>query len=153
MRRAIEVREAANWTEAETVSQVTLAFDDRHRRRIKLSDDTGEEFLLDLDEAVRLSEGDGLVLDTGGIIAVRAANEDVLDISCETAADAARIAWHIGNRHTPMQVLATGILRITYDHVLKAMIEGLGAECRRRSSPFTPEPGAYTELSGHGHAH
>ncbi|MFP6735062.1 MAG: urease accessory protein UreE, partial [Rhodospirillales bacterium] len=97
----------------------------------------------------RLEDGDGLVLESGRSIAVRAAAEDVLDISSASAAETARIAWHIGNRHTPVQVLADGGLRIAYDHVLEAMISGLGGRCDRVQAPFAPEPGAYAD---HGHA-
>lgn len=153
MRRVTGVKPAGEWR-AGGAATVTLAFDDRHRRRIKLTDDAGAEFLLDLAEAVRLEDGDGLVLDTGGIIAVCAAEEDVLDITCDNASEIARVAWHIGNRHTPVQVLPDGGLRIAYDHVLEAMIQGLGAACERRQAPFSPEPGAYAangETSGHGH--
>jgi urease accessory protein len=150
MRRVTAIKPAGDWRLGDAAALVTLAFDDRHRRRIKLTDDTGDDFLLDLAEATRLEDGDGLVLDAGGIIAVRAAAEDVLDITCTGAAEAARIAWHIGNRHTPVQVLADGTLRIAYDHVLEAMIIGLGASCERRKAPFAPEPGAYSE-GGHGH--
>lgn len=152
MRRVTAVKRAGEWRGEEASVAVTLAFDDRHRRRIKLTDDDGGDFLLDLAEATRLEDGDGLVLEAGGIIAVTAADEDVLDINCANATEAARIAWHIGNRHTPIQVLAGGGLRIAFDHVLEAMIAGLGATCERNRAPFAPEPGAYAE-SGHGHDH
>ena len=150
MRRVTAVKPAGQWGGEEASAVVTLAFDDRHRRRIKLTDDDGDDFLLDLAEATRLEAGDGLVLESGSIIAVAAADEDVLDIICADAAEAARIAWHIGNRHTPVQVLADGGLRITYDNVLEAMIAGLGGRCERNRAPFAPEPGAYAE-SGHDH--
>ncbi|MEE2760934.1 MAG: urease accessory protein UreE [Pseudomonadota bacterium] len=150
MRRVTTVRTAGEWQDAEASATVTLAFDDRYRRRIKFTDDTGEDFLLDLKEATRLEDGDGLVLEAGGIIAVRAATEDVLDITCTGPAEAARIAWHIGNRHTPIQVVEDGGLRIAYDHVLEAMITGLGGYCRRTRAPFAPEPGAYAETN-HDH--
>ena len=115
-----------------------------------MATDDGDEFLLDLAEARRLNDGDGLQLDDGTIILVKAAAEDVLDISCATSAETARIAWHIGNRHTPVQVLADGVLRIAYDHVLEHMVIGLGATAARRQAPFSPEPGAYAE-SAHDH--
>ncbi|MBT4116001.1 MAG: Urease accessory protein UreE [Rhodospirillaceae bacterium] len=150
MRRVTAVKQASEWRGEEASASVTLAFDDRHRRRIKLTDDDGGDFLLDLAEAARLEDGDGLVLESGSIIAVAAADEDVLDITCANAAEAARIAWHIGNRHTPVQVLADGGLRIAYDHVLEAMIKGLGGRPERNRAAFAPEPGAYAE-SGHEH--
>jgi urease accessory protein len=149
IRRVTAVKPAGAWPAGDAAAAVTLAFDDRYRRRIKLTDDDGDDFLLDLAEATRLEDGDGLVLESGRIIAVRAAAEDVLDISSASAAETARIAWHIGNRHTPVQVLADGGLRIAYDHVLEAMISGLGGRCDRVQAPFAPEPGAYAD---HGHA-
>ncbi len=150
MRRATSTLHAEHWALDEVLSTVTLAYEDRHRRRIKMTDDDGEAFLLDLAEAEQLEEGDALVLEEGGVIAVKAADEDVLDIQYETTAEAARIAWHIGNRHTPVQVLKDGGLRIIYDHVLQHMVEGLGATAARKSAPFSPEQGAY---SGGGHSH
>ena len=124
--------------------------DDRHRRRIRLVDDGGEPFMLDLPQATQLNHGDGLALETGGMVMVRAAEEDVLEIRCEDAIHTARVAWHIGNRHMPTQVLDELTLRISYDHVLQHMIEGLGAKTERKTEPFAPESGAYSE-GGHGH--
>lgn len=116
-------------------------------------DDGGADFLLDLDEAARLEDGDGLVLDGGGVIEVAAAPERVIDISCASASEAARVAWHLGNRHTPVQILDRGGLRIRDDHVLMGMVKSLGAIAVRRTAPFQPEPGAYAAESGHGHGH
>jgi urease accessory protein len=154
MRRSTNIAPAGSWPAEREVASVTLDFDRRHRRRFRLSDDAGEEFLLDLDRAAQLADGDGLMLEDGGIIRVRAAEEAVLDIACESAAETARLAWHIGNRHTPVQVLADGTLRIRDDHVLAGMIKGLGATVIRRSAPFDPEPGAYADVErGHTHDH
>ena len=148
MRRAVTVKRAGSWTGL-AAGTVTLPFEDRHRRRIRMTDDAGVDFLLDLADAVRLADGDALVLEQGGKIVVRAAMERVADLQCGDPADALRLAWHIGNRHTPVQVLADGGLRIAYDHVLEAMISGLGGRCDRVQAPFAPEPGAYAD---HGHA-
>jgi len=109
---------------------------------MRLDDDAGAPFLLDLPEATALADGDGLALDGGGFIRVRAAPEAVLEVRGRDAAHTARLAWHIGNRHVPLQVLADGALRIRDDHVLAAMLEGLGAALERKSAPFAPEPGA-----------
>jgi len=140
------------------VATVTLALDDRHRRRICLTDDAGEAFLLDLAEAALMGDGDGLKLEGGGFIRVVAADESVADVHGSSPAHTARLAWHIGNRHAPVEVLADGGLRIRDDHVLIAMLEGLGARVVRRRAPFSPEPGAYARNGhangrGHGHEH
>ena len=150
MRRAVEVKTSGTWSAA-AIQSVTLPYDQRHRRRIRMIDDGGDAFLLDLADAVMLSDSDGLILDDGGLIEVRAAAEPVADIQCRDAIMAARIAWHIGNRHTPLQVLGDGALRIADDHVLVAMVAGLGATVTRRDAPFQPEAGAYAK--GHGHSH
>ena len=141
MRRAIAVLPPGSFPP--TGLRITLAAANRHRRRIRMTDDDGDDFLLDLPSAVYLRDGDGLALEDGSIIAVRAALEDVADIHFATPDQAARIAWHVGNRHVPVQVLAEGGLRVGADAVLLAMVESLGAEVMRHSAPFQPEPGAY----------
>lgn len=142
MRRAITVHRSGHWPEDETADIVTLAFLDRHRRRIRLVADSGEPFLLDLARAQRLGDGDGLELTGGGYVWVRAAAERVIEITADTPTDLLRIAWHIGNRHLPVQALE-GKLRIRDDHVIAAMVEGLGGTVARLEAPFDPELGAY----------
>ncbi len=134
------------------VDLVTLAFLDRHRRRIRLVADSGEPFLLDLARAQRLGDGDGLELDDGGYIWVRAAPERVIEITAESPTDLLRIAWHIGNRHLPVQAL-DGRLRIRVDHVVAAMVTGLGGHVRLIEAPFDPELGAYAGDPPHRHDH
>ena len=155
MLRATHIIPAGNWTARDTV---TLAFDDRFRRRLRLVGDHGTEFLLDLAEAAVLRDGDGLKLEDGGLIAVRAADEDLIEI---TGDNLARIAWHIGNRHLPAEIGPRRIL-IRDDHVIVDMLKGLGAQVRRVRAPFNPEGGAYGEHNhdpshphahGHGHDH
>jgi urease accessory protein len=158
MRRATEVLTAGNWPTEEAVSAVTLDYDDRFRRRIRLVDDGGEAFLLDLADATRLGDGDGLRLDCGGIVRVCAAEEEVVDLRCHGLRETARVAWHIGNRHIPIQVLEDGGLRIRADHVIAEMAVRLGAHAEAKRAPFAPEPGAYAagsqgEHGGHGHHH
>lgn len=132
---------------------MTLDYDDRYRRRVRLHDDDGVPFLLDLDDATRLAEGDALVVADGGFIRVCAAAEPVDDVRCGNLSDTARMAWHIGNRHVPVQVLADGVLRIRHDHVIADMARQLGAEVEHKNAPFAPEPGAYAQANGHGHDH
>lgn len=154
MRHAVERVPAGLWPpEAETAT-VTLAHADRHRRRIRMFDDDGTPFLLDLPRAEYLHDGDGLRLEEGGVLRVVAAEEAVADIACADTVHLARVAWHLGNRHLAVQVLDDGRLRIAHDHVIEDMVEGLGASVTRRTAPFQPEGGAYAAgHGGHGHGH
>src|SRR5215217_3088227 len=99
MRRAIAVHTRGHWPDEAAVDSVTLAYLDRHRRRIRLVADSGTPFLLDLPRAQHLTEGDGLELDNGSYMRVHAAAEPVLEIAADSPTDLLRIAWHIGNRH------------------------------------------------------
>ena len=139
-------------------ASVTLEYDDRHRRRIRMIDDEGKPFMLDLEQATYLSDGDLLELEDGSAVIVKAALEEVLEVTCDSVEQTARVAWHVGNRHMPVQVLGGGIMRLRYDHVLEDMITGLGAHCEKKREPFAPEPGAYAKTGhnhsgGHSHAH
>lgn len=152
MRRATSVLPPGSWTINEQTGAVRLGYDDRYRRRITLRNLSGEEFLLDLEKPHLLVDGEGLALEGGGIFAVIAADEAVADIHTHGVAETARIAWHIGNRHIPVQVLEDGQLRIRHDPVLVEMVEGLGAHVHVKNAPFAPEAGAYAMRAvGHGH--
>jgi urease accessory protein len=155
MRRAIAVHTRGHWPEEAAIDRVTLTFVDRHRRRLRLVADSGTPFLLDLARVQHLADGDGLELDNGGYVRVGAAPERVIEIEADTPGDLLRIAWHLGNRHLPMQALE-GRLRIRDDHVIAAMIEGLGGRLARLQAPFDPETGAYAgseQAMSHGHDH
>jgi urease accessory protein len=143
MRRLVRAAPAGSWPAEDALGSLTLGFVDRNRRRIRLATDSGEPVLLDLPQAVALAEGDGVALEDGGWLAVHAAAEDVLEIEALDACHLARLSWHLGNRHLPVEVVSGGRLRITYDNVIEAMLEGLGAHSARRLSPFQPEAGAY----------
>src|SRR5689334_10912417 len=149
MRRAITVHTRGHWPEEAAVDSVTLTFIDRHRRRIRLVADSGTPFLLDLPRAQHLADGDGLELDNGAYLRVGAAPEPVIDIEAASETDLLRIAWHIGNRHLPLQAVE-GKLRIRADHVIASMVEGLGGRVTWLREPFDPEIGAY---AGAGHSH
>jgi urease accessory protein len=142
MQRAFAVHRYGTWPEDRAVGSVTLVYLDRHRRRIRLAADSGETFLLDLPRAHHLADGDGLELDGGGYIRVRAAPEPVLDIGAEDHAGLLRIAWHLGNRHLPVQVTGDG-LRIRADPVIADMVTTLGGRLTRIDAVFDPEAGAY----------
>jgi urease accessory protein len=144
MRRAIEVLPAGHWRDEDAVATVTLAWGDRHRRRLLLYDHAGEPFLLDLHRPAVLADGDGLGLaGGGGVIRVRAAVEELIEAKGASQAETTRLAWHIGNRHAPVQVLESGTLRVLADPVLAAMLRGLGARVESVRAPFSPEAGAY----------
>src|SRR5262245_28438511 len=151
MRRAIAVHRRGHWPEEAALDSVTLAYLDRHRRRIRLVADSGAPFLLDLARVQRLTDGDGLELDNGGYMRVTAAPEPVLEITAADATELLRIAWHLGNRHLPLQVVGDR-LRIRDDHVIAEMVEGLGGHVMRCGAPFDPEIGAYVGAA-HQHQH
>jgi len=150
MRRASEVKTAGTWNAAAAVDCVVLDADERHRRRITLTGEAGTAFLLDLPHATALRDGDGLVLDDGAIVRVAGKPESLVEVAAASAHDLARLAWHIGNRHTDVQVVGDK-LRIRRDHVLEGMLRGLGARLTSIEAPFDPEHGAYTH--GHDHDH
>ena len=148
MIRATQVRKQHRWTEA-PADTVVLDFDDRHRRRMAMTGTRGLEFLLDLENAMALRGGDALVLDDHRLIEVVAAPEPLIEIRGADPQHLVRLAWHLGNRHLPTQIMAKG-LRIRRDHVIEAMVKGLGARVIEIEAPFDPEGGAY---AGGGHAH
>jgi urease accessory protein len=128
---------------------VTLAWDDRHRRRILLTSDQGLKFLLDLHRPARLGQGDGLLLGDGRIIRVVAAPEPVLEIRAGTTS-LTRLAYHLGNRHLELEICAEALV-IRADPVIAEMVRHLGGVVTPVSRPFTPEAGAYDGEAGHGH--
>jgi urease accessory protein len=149
MIRATQVRRSHRWSEP-PADTVVLDVDDRHRRRIAMTGTRGLEFLLDLENAVALRGGDALVLDDGRLVEVVAAPEPLAEIRCNDPEHLVRVAWHLGNRHLPTQITGRG-LRIRRDHVIEAMVKGLGARIVEIEAPFDPEGGAYA-AGGHAHA-
>jgi len=142
MRRAIAVHRRGTWPEEEALDTVTLTFVDRHRRRIRLVAASGQAYLLDLPRAHHLIDGDGLELEGGGYLRVSAAAETLFEITAANRKDLLRIAWHLGNRHLPVQI-AGERLRIRPDHVIAEMVTGLGGRVIELEAPFDPEAGAY----------
>ncbi|MDB5566126.1 MAG: ureE [Tardiphaga sp.] len=154
MIRATDVKGQHHWKEA-AADTVVLDFDDRHRRRMAMTGTRGLEFLLDLENAIALRGGDALVLEDGRLIEVVAAPEPLIEIRGTEPAHLARVAWHLGNRHLPTQIVGKG-LRIRRDHVIEAMVKGLGARVIEIEAPFDPEGGAYAAVHAHepaAHAH
>jgi urease accessory protein len=149
MKRGWAVRRSGFWDAASAVDAVVLDAGDRHRRRIRLTGQRGTDFLLDLDEAVALRDGDGIMLDDGGIVLVTGQAEPLAELTVSTPLALVRLAWHLGNRHTDVQI-AGDRLRIRRDHVLEEMVAGLGARVAAIEAPFDPEPAA---AHGHDHGH
>jgi urease accessory protein len=148
MRRAIAVYRRGDWPEDSTVDTVTLAYLDRHRRLIRLVAASGEAYMLDLPRAHHLVEGDGLDLEGGGYLRVRAAAEPLFEIIAANHADLLRIVWHLGNRHLPV-LIAGQRLRVCADHVIAEMVTGLRGEIVTLEAPFDPETGAYASAAHH----
>ena len=139
---------------------VRLDHDQRTRRRMVFRTEGGAAILLDMPRPVRLHDGDALRLDDGGRVRVEAIAEALIEIAAPSTAALVRIAWHLGNRHLPTQLLDGGDggrLRIRHDHVIAQMVEGLGGACQPVLAPFEPEGGAYAgsgdEHRPHGHGH
>ena len=149
MIRATQVHGQHRWSEP-AADTVVLDFDDRHRRRTAMTGTRGLGFLLDLENAVALRGGDALVLEDGRLIEVVAAPEPLVEIRCKDPQHLVRVAWHLGNRHLPTQIMPNG-LRIRRDHVIEAMVKGLGARLIEIEAPFDPEGGAYA-ADNHAHA-
>jgi urease accessory protein len=153
MLRADTVLAAGHWPQGERRDRITLDYDERHRRRRRYVCEGGLEFLLDLAEATVLRHGDGLRLEGGGYVEVRAASENLIEIRAASAGGLARLAWHLGNRHLPADVTGERIL-IRDDHVIVDMLRGLGAQVKAVQAPFNPEGGAYGQHNhDHGHPH
>jgi urease accessory protein len=140
--RAVVHRRAGEWSEELAAGSLTLGFDDRHRRRLRLVTDQGDEVLLDLPAAIAMEDLDGLQLDDGRWLVVLAAAEPVVDIAHHDPGRLVRLAWHLGNRHVPTEIGSHG-LRIRPDHVIEDMLRGFGATLVKREAAFQPEGGAY----------
>src|SRR5215469_15684229 len=104
-------RRAGQWPAKIAAGAITLDFDARHRRRIRLTADQGEDILLDLPEAVAMADGDGLQLEDGRWLRVRAAAEPVVEVRHRDPKQLVRVAWHLGNRHLPTEI-GNQVLRI-----------------------------------------
>ena len=138
MKRGFAIRRAGLWNPAAAADRVVLDAGDRHRRRIRLKGERGTEFLLDLDEAVALRDGDGIMLDDGGLVLITGQAEPLSEIAAQTPLELVRLAWHLGNRHTDVQIEGDRI-RIRRDHVLEDMAARLGASLTSLDASFDPE--------------
>ena len=150
--RAVSVLAAGAAGATAPYAKAVLAHDERHLRRRAIETEGGDKVLVDLPEPVALNNGDRLVLEDGRQLEIVAAPEDVYDIRARDAVHLTELAWHIGNRHLAAAIEAGRIL-ILRDHVIKAMLEGLGATVSEVSEPFKPVRGAYSGYGGHDHGH
>lgn len=158
MKTAFQIQHAhevlKNWS-GESHDHVTLDYDSRHRRRILLQSDHGQDILLDLPDMPDLREGDALRLRNGLVVAILAKAEALMEIRASDHRHLTRLAWHIGNRHLAAEISAHS-LRIRADHVIADMIIGLGGTVERIEAPFHPEGGAYDQsvpVRSHSHWH
>src|SRR5215475_5911517 len=135
-------RRAGLWPKEKAAGVVTLDFEARHRRRIRLTGDQGEDVLLDLPKAVAMADGDGLQLEDGRWLEVQAAAEIVVEVRHIDPNQLMRLAWHLGNRHLPTEIRSHA-LRIRPDHVIEDLLQAFGAGLIRMPAPFQPEGGAY----------
>jgi urease accessory protein len=142
-------RSAGHWPGEQAASAVTLDFEARHRRRTLLTLDDGEVIILNLPRAVAMSDGDGLQLEDGRWVRVHASKERLVEIRHPDPVQLVRLAWHLGNRHLPTDICGL-LLRIRPDHVIEAMLRGMGADLKTVEASFQPVGGAY---GSHGHSH
>ena len=138
----MQIKPAGGWDDKSSTDFVVLDAQDRHRRRVVFVGERGATYLLDLPKPAQLRDGDGLLLEDDSIVRVTGKREALIEISAPSANELARIAWHVGNRHTEVQI-AGDKLRLRRDHVLEEMLRGLGATLAFIEAPFDPEAGAY----------
>src|SRR5215469_12211594 len=150
MRNASVHRSAGHWPIEKEAGTLTLDFDGRHRRRIRLTTDQGEDVLLDLPKTVAMADGDGIQLDDESWLRITAASESLVEVRHKDRHQLMRLAWHLGNRHLPTEI-REGALRIRPDHVIEEMLQGFGAELHSFHAAFQPEGGAYSATHNHEH--
>ena len=143
MRRITAAARRADWPKADAAGSVTLSYEDRHRRRMRLTTDQGEPAFLDLAKPFPLAAGDGLKFEDGEWLEIRAAEEEVLEVTGEDPVHLAQLCWHLGNRHVATMILDDGRVRIRFDQVIQTILERLGASCERSRAVFEPDSGAY----------
>lgn len=130
----------------QAADSITLDYDHRHRRRIRLRTDAGTDLLLDLAETTHLHDGDGLDCGADGLVRIIAAGEPLAEITGDPVL-LTRLAWHLGNRHLDVSFRGKSLL-IRSDHVIEAMVIGLGGTVTPSHAPFDPESGAYAHDHG-----
>ncbi len=152
MLKCHEILPAGGFDATKVADSVVIDLEDRRRRRTALTGIKGLGFVLDLSEVPSIRDGDGLRLTDGRIVLVVAARESLAEIRADDTAHLVRIAWHLGNRHLPTQLLGDR-LRIRSDHVIEDMVRGLGGQVTSVQDAFDPESGAYGAGPVHHHHH
>jgi urease accessory protein len=152
MPRAIRVIPASERRDADPVDTLILPFAQRQAHKGFLFGTKGLCVELDLAEPVRLRTDDALALDDGGIVEVVAEPESLVEVRVADLAALARLAWHLGDRHVPVQVLDRRI-RLKRDPAIEAMLANLGGKIVAIEAPFEPEGGAYAAAGDHHHVH
>ena len=152
MPRAFAVLAATHRHDRPVVDTVILDYAQRSAQKITVSGLKGASIEIDMDEPVRLRTDDLLVLDDGSLVEVVAAPEPLIEARVADVAGLARLAWHLGDRHVPVQVLANRI-RAQRDPAIETLLKSLGAKPTMIEAPFEPEGGAYASSHGHDHDH
>ena len=132
------------------MTSLTLPWSQRIRSRLRVQLDNGEEAGLFLERGVILRGGDCIASEDGFVVRIRAAVETVSTVRCDDPLQLARICYHLGNRHVALEI-KKGLVRYPHDHVLDAMVQGMGLKPELEDSPFEPENGAYSDTQGHHH--
>ncbi|WP_211364115.1 urease accessory protein UreE [Propionivibrio limicola] len=144
-------------TQLPATDSVSLAYDERKRSRLKVTLASGKEAGIFLERGDHLHGGDRLQAeDSTVVVEILAAQEKLIEATADTPLLFARAAYHLGNRHVPVQILPNtngGTLRFQTDHVLAEMVKGLGCTVAETEAPFQPESGAYGSQGGHHHGH
>jgi urease accessory protein len=149
IRSKLKVRRAAYRIEVK--GRLKLPFESRQKSRLRTTLESGEEVALALPRGEVLRGGDLLTASDGRVIEVVAEPEKLLHVECGSPIALAKAAYHLGNRHVPVEV-GEGYLRIAADHVLEEMLRNQGAQVSAREAPFEPEAGAYSGGDSH-HSH
>jgi urease accessory protein len=131
---------------------LTLPFDSRQKARLHTQLDSGEEAGLFLPRGIILRGGNKLQAESGEVIEIISANEEVSTVTSNTPLQLMRASYHLGNRHVPLEIKPS-YLRFHFDHVLNEMLEHLNLSVTKESAPFEPESGAYSNTQGQAHSH
>jgi len=131
---------------------VILDYAQRNAQKIAVTGVKGGTFEIELQQPVHLRTDDLLVLDDGTLVEVVAAPEPLIEARAADIAGLSRLAWHLGDRHVPVQVLANRI-RVQHAPAIEVLLKSLGAKLTMIEAPFEPEGGAYASSHGHDHDH